>query len=235
MPDAPEQGQNAGHIVRGREVAPQPLYPPARLLKGNVQDAARTIREAGQRVQVAEAQATAILEQAHADAKSIRERARQEGIEEGAAALRTAARALSSSIDKLLDEQLPKQVRAMAFSIARQILNVEFQSNANAVLQLVRTLLDRVKTYTQVSIVLHPEYVASVRQHEGQLLERLVSAEAIQIREDASLSRTGCRVETEMGTFDGSLDVQMARLWAHAMTTKPVAPQIDDTTEDVRV
>jgi len=205
-------------VVRAGDAAArvQPLYPATRLLRGAVFEAEKLAAEAAQMLGAAKAEAEQIRASAAADAAKVRQEGFAHGAEQAAADTAAMMRNLQTELDGLKD-QFAKDVQRLAFKIAKVILGVEFDSHPERIVELVTTVLDRAKMYEKVTLRLHPDDVERVKPHVGELARGLTFAREVGLVGDPELPPHGVRVETEMGSFDGSIDVQLRRLELHLL------------------
>jgi flagellar biosynthesis/type III secretory pathway protein FliH len=130
-----------------------------------------------------------------------------------------------------LKRQFATDAQRIAFKLARMVLDVEFQVRPERIVELVSGVLGRAKLYNSVAVHLHPDDIQRVRPHEPDLMKQLAFARKIQWCADAELPLHGVRIETEMGIYDGSIDVQLKRLQAHLLggTRQPSPEEEPDT------
>ena len=172
-------------------------------------------RSEAQEIQArARSEADALLEKARQEANDLREEARQEGREsgrsEGAAELTETIAQASVRLQEL-EEKLTSQLTDVAIAIARKILGQELQTNPDAGIKIVRNALaEKARQRQEISLRVHPEDLAIIRENKAQLLEVLSRAKEISIREDVNVERYGVIIETDAGTIDAQLDSQLA-------------------------
>lgn len=209
--DAPVQGR----LVSGEQAAKaEPLYPAARLLKGNVIEAAQTLEAAQRAITAVKADAARIRQESEAELERLRDEARRQGEQRAAAEFAKLLESLSGEIEAFKADAA-ERVKRLVFAFAKSVLDAELKCQPDVLVELVRSVLEKAKAYSQIAVVLHPDDLANVRKHGESLLDALPFAEQLQFREDAGLQLHGCRIETEMGTFDGSLEVQLSRMHEH--------------------
>ena len=162
----------------------------------------------------AQTEADALLEKARQEANDLREEARQEGRQsgrsEGAAELTETIAQASVRLQEI-EERLTSQLTDVAIAIARKILGQELQTSPDAVIKIVRNALaEKARQRQEISLRVHPEDLAIIRENKAQLLEVLSRAKEISIREDVNVERYGVVIETDAGTIDAQLDSQLA-------------------------
>lgn len=209
----------ASGVIRGKVVsgaAVEPAYAAARLLKGAVFDAEQKLAEAQRVLEKAKGEAAAIKQAAQDQADAVRKQAFEHGAEEAVAEFGQMLKKLDGEIEHV-QQRFAVDVQRVAFRFAKAILDIEFQAQPDRIVDLVNQLLKPARLYQQVTIHLHPQDVERVRVHEQQLLKQLAVAREIHFNEDPELPLHSVRIETEMGTYDGSVETQLRRLEKHVL------------------
>jgi flagellar biosynthesis/type III secretory pathway protein FliH len=180
----------------------------ARRLSAEVCEASLGAREILRR---AEAEAARIRARAEADRHDAlalaAEAGRQEGLARAAALLARAA----AERDRLLASAERELVR-LAVAVAEKVLARSVAADGEAVVAIAARVLDAARSRRQVSLRVNPEDAAALRRGERQLAGGLPRARSLEIREDPGVSRGGVVVETEGGTIDARLEVQLEAL-----------------------
>jgi flagellar biosynthesis/type III secretory pathway protein FliH len=159
--------------------------------------------------------ARALVAQAEAVARRIREeaegevsRARAQGLEEGRqAGLAAAAVELvraAEARDGLLAAARGDLLDAAA-ALAERILRREIERDGDVVAAMAERALAEARAQRRVSLHVNPADVGRLRA--GGMLPP-----AVDLREDASVSPGGVRVETEAGEIDGRVEAQVEAL-----------------------
>ncbi len=203
-------------VVRPDSSEVEPLYPYTRLLKTNVVEAAALAGEARQGLEQARADAQRVRDEARSEVENLRQQAYEEGSKQAAAQIGKVVGAISQAAEGF-NQDVARRVVRLVQTFAGEILHMECEIRPDTMVKLVTSVLECAKNYSAFTVVLHPDDLAVVRPHDAELLERLPFAESIQFKEDPELERHGCRIETDMGTFDGSLSVQLSRLHKHLL------------------
>ncbi len=154
------------------------------------------------------AEAERILEAARHEAERLRTQAVAEGRERGLAAvteLLTAARATSARNQKSGQQDL----RLLAVRIAERILERELQLSPDTVVDIAAAALSQAGSPHDVLLRIHPDDLKALERGRPRLLQRCAQAEVVHLRADAAVARGGCIVETELGTVDARLPLQL--------------------------
>ena len=156
----------------------------------------------------AEADAQALLVVARAEADRIRAAATAEGRERGLAAVTellvsARAEALRSRRAATLD------LRGLAVKIAEKLLGRTLALDPAAVVDLTTEALRHAGEPKAIRIRSNPDDLALLESGRPRLLDRARSAGALHLEGDASIERGGCIIESELGSVDARLSVQL--------------------------
>jgi flagellar biosynthesis/type III secretory pathway protein FliH len=164
-----------------------------------------------QRAAEAGVESRALVESARAQAEAIRAQAAAEGREEGlASATEVVARAALERQDLLASAE--PQLVELAFAVAQRVLARVVERDREAVVDIASRALEAVRQRIDVRLRVHPDDLASLRDAEPRLIERLARARCIALLSDPSVGRGGVVVETEAGSVDARLATQLAGL-----------------------
>ncbi len=149
----------------------------------------------------------------------------QEGLKRGHkdglhAGLREAAQAMGPLVAALqqplanIDEQLEVQLVELTLAIARQLIRREIKLEPGQIVAVIRESLAALPAASPRSrIVLHPDDLALARE----AISGLDSSDAMQWQEDASLTRGGCRVITDISEVDATVEARIAAVAARLL------------------
>ncbi|SEA49593.1 flagellar assembly protein FliH [Alkalimonas amylolytica] len=155
------------------------------------------------------------------------------GFEEGQQQSEQQFQALEQLLDQLqqplkqLDKQVEQELLALALAMAKAVLQTEVQTNQQVILKALQQAIDALPLrHGKVHIKLHPDDLAIIQQHYSteQLGER-----GWQLLAEPTLSRGGCRLETEQSLVDRSIEQRLGSALAHFMQLE--TPK-DDTAEE---
>lgn len=107
---------------------------------------------------------------------------------------------------KLLDEQVEQALADLSVKIAKQILHREIELDSGQVIAAVKAAVAALPMASQkVTLYLHPEDAELVRFNLG--LDETPSTWVIV--EDASITRGGCKVDTEVSHVDATIESRL--------------------------
>jgi flagellar biosynthesis/type III secretory pathway protein FliH len=158
----------------------------------------------------AEARAAALV----SGAEAVREAARREGERAGreaglAQASATIAAAAAAAARR--EAAAESDLRRLAVRIAEKLLGRELALSPGAVVDVVRAALAEAAGRRELLVRVHPEDLEAVAAARARLAAALAPA-TLAVRADPGVSRGGCLVDTEVGTIDARLEVQLAAI-----------------------
>lgn len=172
-----------------------------RVVPGPVVDARMQARAI---VEEAQAQAAALAREATAEASELRARAEREGREAGearaAALVIEAERRHAQSLD-----ESERELLRLGVGLAERILRKQIELAPERVRDIAAGVLERARRARRRRLHLHPEDVPLLR-------DLIAPADLTELVADASIERGGCLLESDLGTLDGRLEVQVAEL-----------------------
>jgi type III secretion system HrpE/YscL family protein len=171
---------------------------------GATKEAARILAEA-------EEQAAQILEDAKEQAAETHQRGYEEGRQQAYAEFTGALMQRLQRLDHIEAQLEPHYVRLVC-SIVERVLGHEFDRVPESIVAIVRNALADARQQREIIVRVNPQDVEALQKNKPRLLEVLARAQSIDIREDASVTRGGCIVVTELGTIDASFERQMDAL-----------------------
>jgi flagellar assembly protein FliH len=175
-------------------------------------------------------EAAKIIAEARSEATRLKAQAAQEGKQ-------AALKAVETSLRGRADEQLQSALKALgqaatdiersrdawqkqwelqavnlAVAIAERILRREVKARPEITLDLLRETLQMAAGSQQLTIRLHPLDCETLGSQAEALVKRLAGLAAVQIVADPTVSPGGCRIETDHGNIDATLETQLARI-----------------------
>ncbi|MEN3156814.1 flagellar assembly protein FliH [Alkalimonas sp. NCh-2] len=145
------------------------------------------------------------------------------GLEEGQQQSELQFKALALLLDKLqqplqqLEQQVEQELVALTLAMAKAVLQTEVQTNPQVILTALQQAIDALPlAQGKVQIKLHPDDLALVQQkyNPEQLKER-----GWQLLAEPTLSRGGCRLETELSRVDRTVEQRLQSALAHFLST----------------
>jgi flagellar assembly protein FliH len=121
-------------------------------------------------------------------------------------------------------ELVEAEVVKLAMSIARKILHREAQVDPLLLAGIVRVALDGIKSKTKVVVRVHSGQAMDCRSYFAQHME---SGDVPEVIEDSALEADHCTLQTELGTSELGLEVQLKEIEHGLMDLLALRPQAE--------
>lgn len=196
--------------------APQPAAPPSaamprkRIIEREVVGATQEAAEIRRR---AEHEAQRIVDEANEQAYEIRQNGFEEGKQEALAQYTGQITTALMQVRRIEQELEPLYI-GLIRDCVEKLIGQEMKLHPDAIVGVVRGALADARQQREVIVRVHPTDAEALQRNKNRLLEALARANTVEIREDATVTRGGCVVVTELGTIDASLERQLDALAA---------------------
>ncbi len=197
-------------IIKGHHPPPESSTP-TKQSSGKVieQEVILGHEEARRIVEKAQARARAIVEEARGESAAVKAESQDQGYAEGLAQWESKIVLVREHMEKQLEEVRPQLIQ-LALKVAEKILRSHIEVHPESVVAMVEEAL--VATHGvrggQIFIHAHPEDANTLDSRFSILRERDNRYQGLQVIGDAKISRGGCRIETDFGTIDASVETQ---------------------------
>jgi len=142
------------------------------------------------------------------------EQGERAGAEAGATRAEAMLRRLAQTLEELADvrrsmiHQTERQMVQLALAIAKRVVRREVAIDRDLTLTMARVALDRLGDSTTVTIRLNPaDFEATAGRRDV-----VQAGSRVTVVADSGVSRGGCRVESDFGYVDASVDAQFQEL-----------------------
>ena len=109
-------------------------------------------------------------------------------------------------------KQWERQTVSLAAAIAARVIRRELSNTPEISLELVRETLELVTGEGRLTLHLNPQDCETLGERAQLLVDRLAEVGSSQVIADASIELGGCRVDTEFGSIDQQLSIQLKRI-----------------------
>ncbi len=113
--------------------------------------------------------------------------------------------------ERLLSET-EKDVCRLAVAIARKIIEVELSIREDIVLNAVKSAIEHTGKASTVVVRLNSTDMEVIKRYVPEIEQYSVEARRIVLREDPSVGRGGCIVETENTTIEHTIDTALREI-----------------------
>lgn len=165
-------------------------------------------KEAAEIRRRAEDEARRILEEAQDGAHETRQHGFEEGKQEALAQYTAEISQALLQVQKMADGMEASYVELIQ-GLVEDVLNVELKQNPEAIVGVVRKALADARQQREIIVRVHPGDADALERNKNRMLEILARANSVEVRADASVTRGGCVVVTELGSIDASLERQL--------------------------
>ncbi len=183
--------------------------------------AARAASE--ERVAAAEREAAEIREAAKDSANKMQAAARDRGLAEGLAAWEARVLEATRAVDERVAEARD-QVVHLAMQTARKLLRRELEARPESIVPTIESALRTLgRSGRDVRVHVHPEDAAALAAARADLVVADPRWEHLRVVAEESMERGGCRIESEIGTVDASVESQLRAIEEHLLA--PPSPR----------
>ncbi len=187
------------------------------------------------------AQAAACVSQARVDAARILAEAEEQAVQLREQAFAHAQQAAAVELERLVEERVVQRfdsirgaltdardviertpcewqarweqgVVKLGVAIARRLIRRELSAQPDIPLALEREALQLATGSTQMRLLMNPADVGVLTGQIQKVLDEHSAVTPVRLIADTSISRGGCRVETEHGAIDQQFEAQLARI-----------------------
>lgn len=151
--------------------------------------------------------AKAVLEKARVDREAAVKKGYAEGESKGLAQVTEKLLHLERLREKFYDDAEPEMIKLVA-SIAEKVIGRIAAENTDLIRSVVRQALERALG-DRITVSVNPEDYRTLMEGEHEFKETLDRTKRLIFREDESVSKGGCVVETEVGTIDARIETQL--------------------------
>lgn len=157
-----------------------------------------------------------------ASSESAREAARKEGhaegYENGMAEWIGECRKVREALRELVDGSKPELIR-LALRVAEKILRQKIEASPESIVPMIEDALKSVRAQQQSRIIMrvHPDDIATLESRKQRWIEKYPSISSLEVRPEETLSRGGCRLETDFGMVDATLETQLRVIERHLL------------------
>lgn len=180
------------------------IHSPTRLVKS--EDVA-AVESAQAIIANAEAEATRILESAKAAFEEECRKGYEKGLEDGKAALVERNLEMVQESADFMSSVEDKMVNIIMTCMRKCIMEIGDQELVIAIVHKVMNAV--IRNQRHVTLKVSPEMLGTVKEHLNDILVDYPLLDTIDVQEDMRLKGTACKIETEAGIADASVDTQL--------------------------
>ncbi|MEW6363726.1 MAG: type III secretion system stator protein SctL [Acidobacteriota bacterium] len=192
-----------------------PLPAPGKIIDREVIEAADRARRI---IEAAKAQADQILLSAQEVRDKTLQEGRQAGYEKGMAEWLAQIQRVQEGMKGLVEQAKPQVIR-LAIRVAEKIVRQKLEASPELLVGMVDEAIRSLRGQQQMRIILrvHPQDKEILEARRQKWLERNPFLGSLDIVPDDTLQRGGCRIETEFGMVDTTIETQIRVMERHLL------------------
>jgi flagellar assembly protein FliH len=170
----------------------------------------------------AQSEAAKLLSQARAEAESIRNKAREEGLAQGRGQgnkeaeqkVKEALETLNEAVKerKKIIKDAEAEILRLALKAAEQIIRSEVSLHRDVCLNIVSEAINRVSDREQVIVKVNREDAEYIKKYKDRLAGIVDGVKSFSVLEDSQIEPGGCVIETNLGYVDARIGTKLAAL-----------------------
>lgn len=165
------------------------------------------INEASAEARSIRADARAILDQVTSEMEKAKKDGYAKGYEEGLSSVTEKLVALETLREKFYKNAEPDVIK-LVMTIAEKVIGKMVRESEGAIKSIVRLAVES-SIGERITVKLNPEDHKIVTSGDFELKDMLDRTKRISFKEDETIEKGGCIVETEVGTIDARLETQL--------------------------
>ena len=126
-------------------------------------------------------------------------------------ALNNITSSLSAQYNKLKEEQ-EQDILAFIITLTRKIIDTELEINNQIVLNILKNALNLLNEREEIKILVNPQDWLIVKENINYLKLRIDLPPNIEIVNNNTITRGGCRIESKSGSIDADIDTQFEEI-----------------------
>ena len=170
-----------------------------------------TLSSANDILKTVKAEAAEFRKEVAVEAEKTKERAFEEGFQEGLTSLNKHLFALDKEL-KELREELQKKILQLSLKAARKIIGDELKIHPDRIVDIVLTSLKPVTQHRKIIIYVNKNDLDAIEESKPQIRKTFEHLESLSVQERDDIEPGGCMIETEAGIINAQLENQWRAL-----------------------
>jgi len=151
-------------------------------------------------------------------------------LEQAGQRLESATKALADALDEVsrLREKLAQNSRQdmlrLVMAVAEQVIRTQAAVDSGVVMNIIDNALQSAVRSDRYRVRINPADLAAVNEQKPLFIASVSGLKNLHIEADANISAGGCRVDSELGEVDATLETQLETIrqaLTEAMTDQP--------------
>ncbi|MBI5272981.1 MAG: HrpE/YscL family type III secretion apparatus protein [Chlamydiia bacterium] len=170
-----------------------------------------TLQNAAEILALAHTEVDTLKQETRVEVEKDKERAYQEGHQEGLAAFDKHLFTLNESLAELRVE-IQKKILPLALSAARKIVGEELRLHPDRIVDIVLNSLKPVTQHKKITIYVNKADLAALEEARPKIKEIFAHLQSLSLQEREDVEPGGCIIETEAGIINAQLENQWRAL-----------------------
>lgn len=204
-------------LISGKKVA---LAPGQKIVEPNEYS---ELHEASDILKTVQMEAVEFKRTVAEECETIKERAFQEGFQEGLKSLNEHILALDRELNAIR-EDVHKKILPLALKAARKIVGEELKLHPDRIVDIVISALRPVTQHRKIVIYANRSDIAALEEAKPEIKQIFEHLQSFSLQERSDIEPGGCMIETEAGIINAQLENQWRALemaFASFMKKKP--------------
>ncbi len=170
-----------------------------------------TLVSAAEVVEEVKKDAEEFRKETSAEAEKTKEKAYQEGFEQGLASFNEHLLVLDKEL-KHIREDIQKKILPLALKAARKIVGEELALHPDRIVDVVLTALKPVTQHRKIIVYVHPDDLERLEKSKSKIKKVFDHLESLSLQGRDDIEPGGCVIETEAGIINAQLETQWRAL-----------------------
>lgn len=155
-------------------------------------------------------EAKEILEQVQEEMEKSKKEGKEQGYQEGLAQALEYLNQIHILKDKMFKNIEPQLVQ-LSYGIAEKIIHRKIKEDDLVIVEIVRQAAQAAMGQ-KLTVRVNPDDLKNLKANENLIFNHIESSKTITFKEDKDIQPGGCIIETEVGTIDARLEIQIAAI-----------------------
>jgi flagellar assembly protein FliH len=174
----------------------------------------------------AETEKADIIAQAETEAIEIKEKVKSEGYEEGYETGKQESEnvflPILNSIEELIknfeiekESQLKnytEDIKSIIIAVAKKIIKQELSTDNKIIINNINSVIEKISECKLLKIFVNPNDIQLLQQYKKNIESQLPGLKKLTIYPEENIMSGGCKIETEFGSFDASIEQQISEI-----------------------
>ena len=108
-------------------------------------------------------------------------------------------------------DEAEESIFAIALGIAEQVISHSIQTDNQTVVSIAKRLLDKARNGKRFVLKCNPLDIPTLSE-SSDALSKVAGGKAVELEDDRNMAQGGCRLETDYGVLDGTIESQLEQL-----------------------